>query len=859
MNTRIIYFILSFVIPAPPPPDEIDRLRELQRLHLLDTPHEAMFDELTRLAADICDVPMASISLVDENRQWFKSRIGIDVDQTAREVSFCSHTILGNELLIVKDALNDARFHDNPLVTGSPNIRFYAGMPLTTRNQHNLGSFCVLDHKPRELTPHQRFALEVLGRQAARIAELHHLVRLQEKHSMFQGIVLTHAASGIIATNPNGIITHINPAAERMLQYSAAEVVGLKTPMLFHDEREVAARARELSEELGQQVPPGFDVFIAKVRSGGEETRSWTYRRRDGTTFPVLLSVSPLLSEENALIGYLGLARDISDQKQVENELRRSRAELTTLLDKISQQRSILMDLRLVQGEFINKPDARDAFEHLLALVLQYTGSEYGFIGEVLRDPQGSPYLKTLALTNISWDEATRKFYDEHAPTGLEFRNLKTLFGHVMTSGQVVIANDAPNDLRRGGLPPGHPPLNAFLGIPIHLGDDLVGMMGVANRDGGYSAEVLADIEPLIASYGNLIQARRNRVMREEVEHHLRENEARLQRVIEASGLGYWEQNFVTGNSVFSGSWETMLGYEPMELPRTNETWLRLLHPDDRDRALKTFQDHLEGQTSFYASEFRMKTRSGDWRWIASEGRVIKRDAAGKPEVVTGIHKDIHYRKVVEEQARQIKESQTLIQEVHHRVKNNLQIVSGLLSFQELQLADHPDIAARLQMTKGRVAAIASLHELLYRSSYPDKISIGPLMKEIVSQSMMVLGSESRRIKHQINADDSCLNYNQAGPFALILNELITNAVKYAFPGTSGGEVLLEAGRDLATGDIVMRCEDDGVGMSKEPVTKPGSIGLSLVRRLADQLQGNIELVPTARGTCWRLQFPVKE
>lgn len=844
--------------PAAPPPNELARLRELHRLHILDTPAEKTFDDLTRLAADICDVPMASISLVDEKRQWFKSRIGLSLSETDRNVSFCAHTILGDSLFVIEDALQDERFADNPLVQGAPNIRFYAGMPLTTRNQQNLGAFCVLDQKPRALTPLQRTALEVLGRQAARMAELRQLLIRHESHAMYQNIILSQAASGIIATDVTGLITQVNPAAESMLQYTANELVGQATPELFHDPAEVASRAHELSIELGRSITPGFDVFVAKVRNGHEETRSWTYRRKDGTTFPVLLSVSPLLDEGGSLIGFLGVARDITDQKVVETELRESQAELTKALNKNSLQRAMLMDLRLVQAEFINRPDASSAFDHLLSLVLQYTESEYGFIGEVLIDQQGQPYLKTLALTNISWDEATRKFYDEHAPQGLEFRNLKTLFGHVMTTGKVMIANEAPHDPRRGGLPPGHPALNAFLGIPIHLGDDLVGMIGVANRRGGYSEEVLADIEPLTASYGNLIEARRNRVLREKAEVSLRENEARLQRVIVASGLGYWEQNLASGNYVFSGAWETMLGYEPMELPRSHETWVNLLHPDDRDRAIQVFKEHLDGRTAYYSSEFRLKTKSGEWRWVASEGRVVKRDERGQPEVITGIHKDIHYRKVMEDQARQLKETNTLIQEVHHRVKNNLQVVSSLLALQERKLADHPDIAASLKVTTGRVAAIASLHEMLYRSSYPDKLSIAALLNEMIPQILAVFGGNAGRITCHMHPDDSYLNYVQAGPFALILNELVTNAVKHAFPGNRMGEITVTSQKD-GVDHIMVTIADNGTGIKKETSDKRGSLGLTLVTRLTDQLQGTIERSSNEQGTTWRLRIPVKE
>jgi two-component system, NtrC family, sensor kinase len=159
------------MISGPLPEDEPARLQTLGRYVILDTMAEQEFDDATALASYICGTPISLISLVDQKRQWFKSRVGLDVSETSRAESFCAHTLTEPGTLIVEDALRDPRFAENPLVLGDPNIRFYAGAPLIAPNGHVLGTLCVIDTKPRDLAAPQVAALEALARQVMALFE----------------------------------------------------------------------------------------------------------------------------------------------------------------------------------------------------------------------------------------------------------------------------------------------------------------------------------------------------------------------------------------------------------------------------------------------------------------------------------------------------------------------------------------------------------------------------------------------------------------------------------------------------------------------------------------------------------------
>ncbi|MFQ5449779.1 MAG: ATP-binding protein [Nitrospinaceae bacterium] len=208
---------------------------------------------------------------------------------------------------------------------------------------------------------------------------------------------------------------------------------------------------------------------------------------------------------------------------------------LTTVLCLIHQKRekklrishNLLAAIRLAQSRFIPDPNPRLLFEELQGKILSLTQSEFGFIGEIFYTEAGKPYVKTHAITNIAWNEETQKFYEKYIEIGMEFHNMDTLFGVVITTGNPVVSNSPSTDARSGGLPEGHPPLKSFLGLPFYFGTRLIGMVGMANRPGGYDGEWIAYLEPYLATCSHLIVAYRNEQQRALVLKQLEESKER--------------------------------------------------------------------------------------------------------------------------------------------------------------------------------------------------------------------------------------------------------------------------------------------------------------------------------------------
>lgn len=299
------------------PDDEDARLQALRGYEILDTQQEAEFDDFTALAAHICGTPVALISLIDEDRQWFKSKVGMEAAETPRDQSFCAHALHHPGVFTVPDSQADARFADNPLVTSEADVRFYAGAPLLTEDGHALGTLCVIDHVPRALSAEQERALQALSRQVIARLELRRQLADRRKaerelraSEALKATILRSALDCIITINQDGQVMEWNPAAEVTFGYRRDKAIGreLAGLILPHALREALRRGMARYLETGEGLVLEKRIEITAVRS-------------DGSELPIELAIMPILLEGSATV-FTATLRDISERKNAQEALR---------------------------------------------------------------------------------------------------------------------------------------------------------------------------------------------------------------------------------------------------------------------------------------------------------------------------------------------------------------------------------------------------------------------------------------------------------------------------------------------------------------------------------------------------------
>ena len=389
---------------------------------------------------------------------------------------------------------------------------------------------------------------------------------------------------------------------------------------------------------------------------------------------------------------------NITSRKQDEEALQRS----NELLQAVSR----------AQSQFIANALSTALFEETLVSVLKLTNSEFGYVAEVLYSPEGNPYLRTHAITDIGWDEESRALYERYAPT-MEFYNLKTLFGAALTTGKTVTANHPATDPRSGGLPPGHPPLNSFLGIPIYHGGELVGMIGLANRPGGYDQAVEEYLQPLVLTCGLLIEAYRNLRRRKRAEAETIRMATALQSIDEAIMITDLDGVIQDVNPAF----ERLTGYTRAEaLGQT-------------PRILKS---GVHSAAGYYATMWHALLTNGNW-----EGEFVNRrrdgtlfhveqtisavrDEGGQIVAFVAAQRDVTERRRAEEALRlsearyrdQLEQTQTVLEETRTLYETS-KILSGLQSMPEMLQRAVDGVAEALRADRVTLILVNSVEQCI--------------------------------------------------------------------------------------------------------------------------------------------------
>ena len=684
---------------VPRPWSESERLSALRSLKILNTPPEAHFDAICRIAQALFGVPIALIPLVEENDLWFKAKCGLTSDGAPRDIAFCNYTILSDDVLIVEDTSRDARFRDNPLVTGELGVRFYAGAPLALTSGLRLGTLCIIDTAPRTFSAEQVSQLRDLAEvvsahlreyearaardQAERQAREAAALLKASLEAMDQGLMMVDAA-GVVRVCNGRVIDMLDLPAEMMLAQPTFEQV----------------RQHQLGQGEFAKAPETMRAWVAN--SGLERTRHAYERERPNGAVLEIRTVP--LPDGGAVRTYT----DITARKQAEIQIARSEARYRALADGLPQMvwvmrpgdgEAVYRNARFLDyyGEIGTSRAARIARNHPddAARVerewVRCRAEDCPFEAEVrLRRHDGVHRWHKLVMIPIRREGEIVEFLG----TALDIEDIVTarealrsttdrlrlaqeaagagLFEWNLLDGSAVLS---PESLRLFNLPEDrtepvteaewsaamHPDdlptlaaetqraiatrstLRIEFRIPLPDGTDrwVIGMGRVVWNEEGHAVRVVG------ISLDQTDRKRAEQALRAK-EAALRESEERLALALDSGSDGLWDCDLVTGTSWISDQWLLMLGYEPGELDPGPQTWLRLLHPDDKDMVLSLIQDHVEGRTASYECEHRMRRKDGGWTWILERGKVVARAPDGRPLRMVGTHIDVTARKVAE-------------------------------------------------------------------------------------------------------------------------------------------------------------------------------------------------------------------
>ncbi len=592
---------------------------------------------------------------------------------------------------------------------------------------------------------------------------------------------------------PDGTFQYISPSCERITGY---------TPEEFSQDPDLLKKIVHSDDQL--RVFSHYDA--GHKDDDAEESIEFRIITKDGHTVWIGHVCHPLVSADGTYLGRRGSNRDITIRKQTEAELLERETRFRALIQNSSDI------IRILDGNGLAIYESPSA-----ARILGYPP---GYM--IGRDPMDLIHPEDIGRVHAD----LRQVYDRtNSGTPVEFRIRK-----------------ADGD---------------------YLWVDAIGTN-------------LLDVPAI----NGIVITTRPIQLRKEAEEALHESEERLRLALEGADIASWDWDLKTGNAVFSDTYYTMLGYEPGEFPATYEGWSSLMHPDDREKVLPDLKRQIEQKQALCEIEYRVLAKDGNWLWILGRGKIAGFDEHGIPARMTGINIDITNRRLMESEIRSLNtvleqrvkdrtealsraneaheeenaqrleaeqklrasvdEKSLLLKEIHHRVKNNLQIIASLLNLQSRYIKDEQTLNA-IRESQNRVKAMALVHEKLYRAEDISHISLEDYVKYLANGLFQFYDAKTRGIRLSLDIREVNVDINSAIPLGLIINELISNSLKYAFPEGRKGEISISMRK---TGpDITVVFRDTGIGLPADlDWQNTPSLGLRLVTTLVDQMNGTIEL-----------------
>ena len=731
----------------------------------------------------------------------------------------------------------------------------YAGMPVFDAKGQVLGLIAIVDSKPiRDLSLIEEVLKIFATRATAELERQQAEANLRQSEQKFR-VIFDQSFQFIGLLEPNGKLLEANQTALDFIGLTPADVVG-KT---FWDTPwwSKSLKAQQLLKQGIKRAAKGEFVRF-EVEHPGTDERLIT----------VDFSLTPIEDETGKVIMLIPEGRNISDRKQAEAALELS----NRLLQAISS----------IQTQFLSDAEPAIIFDGMLDCLLELTESEYGFIGEIfLADDgnpiveesymkfRGRPYLKTHAITNIAWNEETRAFYAENAPKGMEFHNLQTLFGATIVTGEPVIANSPSDDPRRGGLPDGHPPLNAFLGVPFYKNERMTGMVGIANRQGGYNEDIVHYLRPFLETCSRIIEAYKSDRQRNQIERKNQEQAALLDVATDAIMVRDLDNKILFWNR---GA-KKLYGWTKAEV--TNRDANELLYRESSANLTKIQQTVKE--RGEWQGELKQVTKTGREIIVESRWTLVK-DDADRPQSYLVVNTDITEQKQLEAQflrTQRLESLGTLASGIAHDLNNILAPILGFARLLPLKLP-HVD-----QQTKGffkimetnaqRGTALVKQILTFSRGLEGEKgivqvrhliTEIGQIIGETFPKSLE-LQIKSSKTLWTVNADVNQLHQ--------VLMNLAVNA-RDAMP--DGGKLTIEAENftadpeyarlhlEASEGDyLAITVTDTGVGIPPEiidrifepffttkEIGRGTGLGLSTVIGIVKSHGGFIDVVSRTRG-----------